>query len=414
MIEVTETTGHSIGAFEFALSYEDSVLSALSVDTSGTLMGRFGWQSTFNVGTDSIAVAAAGDTLLNGSGSLIKITFAIDSSALKGTSTALVFDSFLFNEGFPIPLVFDGALVIGIPYGDVSRDGGIHAHDAALILLNLAGKFDFTSVQEILAEVSGDGSITSFDASLILQLVVGLIDEFPAAGGILPALEPMAEFSIQDLSAAPGETIIFPVMIENAKDIIGLEATISFDPSVLTLEEFRFSGDFDGWLNTIREGEGEARLYLASANPQEGNILLGNAVFQISADPPGGSDIVLGDVRLNEESVITQAAVGRFSVEVISVLGESDGIPTEYGLSQNYPNPFNTETVIRYALPEANTVSLNIYNLRGEEIVRLVDGPQPAGQHQATWDAPNMASGIYFYRLQAGDFIRTRKMVLLK
>ena len=98
----------------------------------------------------------------------------------------------------------------------------------------------------------------------------------------------------------------------------------------------------------------------------------------------------------------------------VGVENEIAGLPTEYALSQNYPNPFNPTTVIDFTLPTVSKVSLIIYNLRGEEVVRLVDSFQSSGEHTAIWNASNFASGIYFYRLQAGNFVQTRKMVLLK
>ena len=85
-----------------------------------------------------------------------------------------------------------------------------------------------------------------------------------------------------------------------------------------------------------------------------------------------------------------------------------------YNLLQNYPNPFNPLTNISYSLPHSGNISLIIYNLLGEEVARLIDGFQPAGEYQAKWNASNVASGIYFYRLQAGDFVQARKMVLLR
>ena len=88
--------------------------------------------------------------------------------------------------------------------------------------------------------------------------------------------------------------------------------------------------------------------------------------------------------------------------------------PIEFLLSQNYPNPFNPTTTLLYELPEAEDVSLTIFDIRGEEVVRLVNGHKQTGMYSVTWDASNVSSGIYFYRLQAGDFIQTRKMVLLK
>ncbi|MCH8305454.1 MAG: T9SS type A sorting domain-containing protein [Candidatus Marinimicrobia bacterium] len=99
---------------------------------------------------------------------------------------------------------------------------------------------------------------------------------------------------------------------------------------------------------------------------------------------------------------------------VVGVKNEEVGLAAEFTLSQNYPNPFNPETVIEYSLPKAGEVSLIVYNLRGEEVAHLINDNMPAGNHRISWNATNVSSGIYFYRLQAGDFVQTRKMVLLK
>ena len=89
-------------------------------------------------------------------------------------------------------------------------------------------------------------------------------------------------------------------------------------------------------------------------------------------------------------------------------------IPEDYALRQNYPNPFNPETRIEFALPEAGRTRLIIYDLLGREVTRMVDGNMSVGYHSVTWNANNVASGIYFYRLTAGDFVSTKKMVLLR
>ncbi len=98
----------------------------------------------------------------------------------------------------------------------------------------------------------------------------------------------------------------------------------------------------------------------------------------------------------------------------IGVEDEITELPTEYALSNAYPNPFNPTTTIEYTLPKSREVRLTVYNLLAEEVTSLVDDFQQAGNHQVIWDASNFTSGIYFYRLQAGDFVQTRKMVLLK
>jgi hypothetical protein len=103
----------------------------------------------------------------------------------------------------------------------------------------------------------------------------------------------------------------------------------------------------------------------------------------------------------------------RFSV-TITGLEERDVLPKEYSLAQNYPNPFNPATNIRYGIPEATYVSLKLYNSLGELVSTLVDWDQQAGYHEVAFDASEMASGMYFYRLQAGDFVATKKMLVVK
>ena len=98
----------------------------------------------------------------------------------------------------------------------------------------------------------------------------------------------------------------------------------------------------------------------------------------------------------------------------IGVEGEIASTPLSYRLKQNYPNPFNPATQIEFSLPVSSKVSLVIYNILGQEIARLIDGEQAAGVHSVIWEATNLSTGIYFYRIQAGDFVQTRKLLLLK
>ena len=92
----------------------------------------------------------------------------------------------------------------------------------------------------------------------------------------------------------------------------------------------------------------------------------------------------------------------------------ANGLPKAYALDQNTPNPFNPTTQIRFALPAESHVSLTIYNVAGERVATLIDDTAPAGFHTVQLDAANLASGVYFYRLNAGNFSQTKKMVLLK
>ncbi|OGU50125.1 MAG: hypothetical protein A2006_09155 [Ignavibacteria bacterium GWC2_35_8] len=88
--------------------------------------------------------------------------------------------------------------------------------------------------------------------------------------------------------------------------------------------------------------------------------------------------------------------------------------PIDYALKQNYPNPFNATTNITYSLPRASKVILKVYDIIGNEILTLVDGEKEAGVYDVVLNEANLPSGVYLYKITAGDFISTKKMILLK
>ena len=106
------------------------------------------------------------------------------------------------------------------------------------------------------------------------------------------------------------------------------------------------------------------------------------------------------------------------NVTVSPVTGIADtlanAIPREYVLFQNYPNPFNPVTHIRFGLPKASRVRIEVFNILGQQVAILLDGRKPAGYHEVVWDAKEMSSGLYVYRIQASDFVQTRKMILMR
>lgn len=99
---------------------------------------------------------------------------------------------------------------------------------------------------------------------------------------------------------------------------------------------------------------------------------------------------------------------------VVSVDDDSELQPREFILEQNYPNPFNPSTVISYQLPASSNVTIKVYDLLGNEVATLVDENKPAGVYEVEFDGNELSSGIYFYKLQAGSLIATKKMVLMK
>ena len=133
-----------------------------------------------------------------------------------------------------------------------------------------------------------------------------------------------------------------------------------------------------------------------------------------SAWDPAECDIV-AYVQNDAERMVVQCAQEPVPAPtpVLEEIADA-GLPGDYRLSQNYPNPFNPETEIRYSLPREEQVSLRVYNVTGAEVAVLAGGRRAAGTYSVRWNAGDLASGVYFCRLQAGEYGRTVKMVLMR
>ena len=212
------------------------------------------------------------------------------------------------------------------------------------------------------------------------------------------------------------------VSIENNEPFVGFQ----FD--FLLPEIFSFTGEVE-----LSERSVDHTVIAATINPDTLRVFAyslsqkefsGNVGAVVRIEIQTGS--TLGDFYIGLDSVvignelsenIVSSSEGA-NINVFEVVGIDEkgnmGQPGGYELEQNYPNPFNPITTIGYALPKSEKTILIVYNIRGEEIARIVNSKQSAGNHEVIWDATNFVAGIYFYHLQSGDFVQTKKMVLLK
>ena len=173
--------------------------------------------------------------------------------------------------------------------------------------------------------------------------------------------------------------------------------------------------------DTLWPGEGNIDLLPLFRDPVDGDYHLMSVVCGDSSDSPciDAGDPAIFDSMLDcdwglDEYRSDMGAYGGARIPTDVDDEQIPEIPRVFILSQNYPNPFNASTIIQYRLPEGSSVTIDIYDILGRSVETLVQGEQPAGYHQVIWNADEASSGFYFYRIQAGEHVETRRMVLLK
>ena len=325
--------------------------------------------------------------------------------------------------------------VTGAIWGDASKNSFRGALDASLILQRSVLSITFDDYQNVVGNVdnsSGNGTleppitgqpidITANDATLVLRKVVGL-DPVPGSGvstfpvQIETSNNHPFKRTLDERMIALGEPALrgglmsLPVVMDETEGLLSGQMRLKFDP-----QQYRIAGVV---------GTEVTADYMVASNVVDDALLIAFAGAEGYSDGAGSIlEIqleVLGDgvaaTPLTFEKVdLNGGRIQATSVESASVFAQ----PQVYSLLQNWPNPFNPETSLRYSLPAASRVTLTVFDMLGQKVRILVDQPQDAGTYSVQWNGRDehgrsVASGLYLYRIEAGQFAQTRKMTLLR
>jgi hypothetical protein len=228
--------------------------------------------------------------------------------------------------------------------------------------------------------------------------------------------------------------VVVPLEISNNVPLAGLDIPLSFSEGV-TLKEVDFNNTrvsyFDFKVANINNDKHNVVIgLLPQFSPDTkpdlaaGSGVIANLVFEVSDPNLNEINIQAVDMKNPNHSLTfvthnvkdnsIQMTRPEFNNVSVALSNPTNGLPDKFALAQNYPNPFNPTTQISFDLPVASRVTLDVYNVLGQRVTTLVDDNMEAGTHVVQFDGASYSSGVYFYRISAGNFTQTKKMVMLK
>ncbi|MCK5331305.1 MAG: T9SS type A sorting domain-containing protein, partial [Candidatus Marinimicrobia bacterium] len=188
-----------------------------------------------------------------------------------------------------------------------------------------------------------------------------------------------------------------------------------FNNELIHIDTIMWAESLDGFFIETVMDSNRVTVVGAGALPDGTNDLFGTVRITLDENIDESFVVLLEKFRINENPVISNSMIGLIMLSV----GDEAVLPTEYQLRQNFPNPFNPVTTIRYDLPEISHVRIDIYDILGREVATLVNRREEAGYRAILWDGTDnsgrvLGSGVYFYQINATNYTKTKKMLLIK
>ncbi len=352
---------------------------------------------------------------------ILYMAMTIDSSAEWGNYPIYLengWESTNPDPGFPsLPLLTDSAVIQVDRFGDVTLDQRIDVADAVSTVGSILQNVTLTERQQDAGDVIVDQVIDVFDLVGIVNLIYDLPVDSQLNAPSGSELFATVNLSYPDLFVGSSDKMV--VQSELPEDIAGVEMTISYDPTSIMLGKPMATVDASGLqLSYKNNGAGKMKILMNFTNPFNGQQLIHRGIADLVEIPMSAQRPVefgnQSQLRLDEIKLSTPTA------RQVQVEGFGPPLPTEFELFQNYPNPFNPTTTIEFSIAgQAEHVTLEIFNVLGQQVDRLLDETRAAGHYSVEWDATSsggqkVATGVYFYRLQVGGQSQTKKMLLLK
>ncbi len=387
------TDAQNVLSYDFTATFDNNVINITGYELAGTLSE--GGTASINPGTGTVTFAFASGNKLTGSGTLVYLV----GTAVAGGTTDVEFTSFKFNTG-NIPVVADPGMVAVAdanvaPTLTVNPEGPFTVNEGETLTFQLVGA-DANSGDVLTYAGTGLPSGASVNATT---------GAFTWNVNYEQAGEYTLAFTVKDQGGLTA-TASVNVTVNNVNRAPVFTAEIP-DNEVIPVHNVPVAYEF---IYKAQDPDGDAVTFRIVSGPGE---ISANGEYSWAPTPSqaGKSYVLMVEVSDGELTAVSTKTV-KVSDTVTGV--EEDGIPRDFKLLQNFPNPFNPTTTIKYAVPKEAHVKLTVYNVLGQEIAVLVNGLKSAGYHTVNFDASNLNTGMYIYKLEAGDFTSIKKMILMK
>lgn len=357
---------------------------------------------------------------------ILQLVYNLDGNIQPGTEIDLDITDDILSDSNSQPIehqLMSGRIRIGQP-GDIAGGGQGGGGDGEINILDIVA-----GIQTILGitpapqpgtlahfslDMNGDGDLNVLD---IVAMINAALNQGGTAKAVAAIPAQTASLQLGDAITLDNGQLAVPVRLDADGAVAAMEAAFSFDPHLLTLgAPYLDESTAHMTLDThIEDGTLRVVVYSITGGqiPSDTQVMLWM--------PVALGDDTRGAAVLNMDETILADRLA----QAVTVVSPSSSVsirpaPTAFSLQPNRPNPFNPSTAISYEVSQRTHVTLSIYNVLGQEIIRLVDKVQPAGRYTINWDARTahghpVASGIYLYRLNTGSgFSQTMRMTLLK
>ena len=349
------------------------------------------------------------------------LVYTLDAAAPLGGAIGLTLMNTSIGDstGAILPdSTVDGQVQIGIR-GDITLDGRISIVDIVSLVRIIIGKNPAPATGSTafnIADMNRDGALDIADVITQINDILA----FPkviATGPTQPVV-----VNLDAVQTLENGQLAIPMMLESNGLIAGAQVAFTFDPALIEVGTPQLAGSAAGLTFDSHVSDGTLRVIVYGVTPGTGIGAGQGAMLYIPVTVRTGAEgtpsITLSEVIMaGPQAQRVPVMLGEVTVPVVK---EGAALPTAFALTGNRPNPFNPSTTISYEVPQQSHITLTVYNLLGQEVVRLVDTVQAPGHYRAFWYGRNargqaVASGVYLYRMTSSTgYSENKRMTLLK